>query len=97
MWAEITKPVKRLAGAAGTLTFNSGARILQIIAIGGAGGQIVLPTGDGSTTQTIPLPAAVVWTLQENHTGFAMQGAGAQLQIVFTSTVSYYVEYQDNY
>ncbi len=92
-WYGLRGPVKRWASASGTFTAAPGTRILQI---GFSGGTCQVPTGDGTSTQTLP-GVANMWTIiQENHTEFIMGtlgGTGAQLQIVFGSTASAYVEY----
>lgn len=95
MWYELGKPVLTLAGTSGTLTFNRGAVIMQIIAQGASNATVTVPTGDGSTTQTIPVPAGTTFRYQANHLNRTMQGSGTALQITFTSTLSYFVEYQD--
>ena len=89
-WYDIKGSIKTAAGSSGTVTLASGSRVLQIIF---AGGTCVLPTGDGSTTQTITGVSGAFFTLQEHHAIRVLQGAGAQLQIVFSGTTSYCVEY----
>ena len=89
-WYSIKGSIKTAAGTSGTVTLASGSRVLQIIF---AGGTCVLPTGDGSTTQTITGVAGQVFALQEHHAARVLQGTGAQLNIVFSGTTSYFVEY----
>jgi hypothetical protein len=92
-WYEISRVVQTKAGASGTVTFPTGTKILQIIVLGGSGATVTLPDGQGSTV-AIPIPSATdYWTLMEHHTARALQGSGAQLQIAFASTTSYFVEY----
>jgi hypothetical protein len=93
-WYDLKQTPKTYAGAAGTLTFNSGAKILQIIVVGAGGATIALPDGKGGIA-TIPVPSSSPWILEEHHAQRILQGSGAQLQIVFTSTVSYFVEYME--
>ena len=93
MWSELVGTPKRWSATAGTFTGVSGTRILQI---GFVGGTLVLPTGDGTTTQTITGVASQWFWLQENHVNFILGtggGTGAQLQLVFGSTTSAFVEY----
>lgn len=93
MWAGLSGQVKRRAGVSGTETFASGAFILQIKASAASSGTIQMPSGDGSTTITVTVPSGAPFSLQENHTNFVLQGAGTQLQLVFTSTNAYFIEY----
>jgi hypothetical protein len=93
MWYELTGSVKRWAAVSGTLTLPAGARVLQIKF---SGGTCVLPTGDGTTTQTITCPSGIWFDLQENHLGFIMGvagGTGSQLAIVFAGGAAAFVEY----
>src|SRR5271169_537554 len=91
-WYELASAPQTLAGTGAYSTpFPNGTRILQIHFVGGA---CTLPTGDGSTTQTITGVAAEWFVLGEHHAARILQGAGAQLQIVFTAGVTaYFVEY----
>ena len=54
-----------------------------------AGGTVAIPDGSGSAVATIPLVANVPFHLEEHHASRVLQGTGAQLQIVFTSTARF--------
>jgi hypothetical protein len=95
MWNELKGTVKRLAGSGAYSTpFAAGTRILKIIFVGGT---CVVPTGDGSTTQTITGITGIPFVIDEFHKEFLLGNGGesnAQLSIVFNGSVtSYYVEY----
>jgi hypothetical protein len=66
----------------------------MIVAIGGSGATLAIPNGQGGVA-TVPLPSSSPWMLEEHHAQRVLQGTGAQLQLVFASTVSYLVEYVD--
>jgi hypothetical protein len=53
----------------------------------------VLPTGDGTTTQTITGVTGQWFSMTEHHMSRIVQGTGTQLQLVFSGTSSYFVEY----
>lgn len=91
-WYDLKGAVKTFSGTSGTCTFPSGSRILQIVF---SGGTMTIPTGDGSTLQTVTGVAGQFWYLEEHHASRVLQGASgsSQLQIVFTGTASYFVEY----
>lgn len=96
MWLGLRGPVKIRAGTSGTETFTSGARILQIHAFpGGGGGTVTIPAKDSPTDPAVvTLPAGSGWWgWQKNHAVMSMQGTGAQLQIIFTGTSAYFLEY----
>jgi hypothetical protein len=94
MWHAIPGRVRYFTGTSGTVTFASGARILQIHALAGSGaGSVQIPTVDetGLGSVTIPLPGSSGWWgIQENHVNHEVP-VGAS--IVFTGTASYLVEY----
>jgi hypothetical protein len=93
-WTDIKKQVRFRAGTAGTETFNSGTAILSIIVVGAGGASMTLPSSSNSgATVTVPMPSSQPWELENHHLSHVLQGTGGNLQIVFTSTVSYFVEY----
>lgn len=93
MWYDLKGTAKTFAGAAGTVTFNPGARILQILAVsGGSGGSIALPDGKGGTA-TIPLGDFDLFDYSAHHTNRLMGAPQGGLTIVFTGTTRYFVEY----
>ena len=93
-WHDLKGSIRTAAGSSGTVTLSSGSRVLQVYAVAsGAGGAVAIPDGSGSAVATIPLVANVPLHLEEHHASRVLQGTGAQLQIVFTSTASYFVEY----
>lgn len=97
-WYELKGTVKTRAGTSGTETFSEGARILQIIVVGGTNATMQIPNGSGSTV-SVPMPSNTPWILEEDHASRIMGqkegGANTGLAIVFTATASYFVEYLD--
>jgi len=91
-WYDLKGGIRTLAGVGAYSTpFASGTRILQIKF---AGGSCTVPSGDGSTTQVITGLAGSFFDLQENHACRVLQGAGAQLEIAFSSDVaSWFIEF----
>jgi hypothetical protein len=93
-WFEIPRTIKTRAGTAGTETFSSGASILQIIVVGASGATVQVPNGNDNFA-TIPVPANTTWILQEHHAQRVMGPQQGGTKIVFTSTLSYFIEYID--
>ena len=87
-WQGVARVVARRSGTAATETFTKGSAILKINV---AGGSVTMPDGKGGTiTLTVP----VNWNYQaDSQLDFVMQGSGAQLQLVFSGSTSYFVEY----
>ncbi len=97
-WYGLRGPIKIRAGTSGTETFVSGAHILQWHAFpGGGGGTVTVPCKDSPTDPAvITLPAGSGWHgVQHNHALHVLQGTGTALQMVFTGTSAYYIEYSD--
>jgi len=86
VWSELRGKWAYQAGAAGTATLPKGAQVLQIIVEGGAGGTVTIFGGTA-----IPCVSGTPKAFRFNHLECASK-AGTQ-DIVFTNTVSYYVEY----
>lgn len=85
--------IKRATGTSGTLTLNSGARVLQIhaIPVSGSAGSVQI----FNDTNPVTLPAGSGWWgVQENH-GVTVVPPAPNNTIVFTTTAAYYVEYVD--
>ena len=87
-WQGIPRVVARRAGTAATETFKTGSVILKINV---AGGTVTMPDGKGGLiTLTVP----VNWNYQaDGQLDFTLQGSGAQLQLAFSGSTSYFVEY----
>lgn len=93
MWHEITGPVKRFAGASGTVTLPAGAQILSFIAHATSAGSVTFPDGIGGTV-TLPVPAGTWAAYDPKHLACAMGAAAGLDTVVFTSTDSYLLEVQ---
>ena len=92
MWYGLKGTVKRAAGVSGTVTLANGTRILQIHAFPSSGSNGTVQIGSDPAAVTLPAGSGW-WGLQENHVDLILSGSGAALTIVFTNTVSYFVEY----
>ena len=91
MWNTINGPIKRIAGAAGTITLSNGGKILSIIAHATSAGTVAFPDGMGGTL-SIPVPAGTWFAYDPKHLGCAIKAGGT---IVFTSTDSFLVEFME--
>lgn len=87
MWRELVGTWGYHAGVSGTLAMNAGDTVLQIIAHGGAGGGTVKIFGGDD----IVIPANDVVSIAFRHT--LVDAKTGALNIVFTTTTSYFVEY----
>lgn len=76
------------AGAAGTVTLPAGAILIAITAHATAASSLTIFGG-----QSIPIPAGMTWVLDLKHANFSAYGTGAQAQLVFTGTDSYFVHW----
>lgn len=84
--------IKYRSGTNGTETFVTGTRILQVHAIGA--GSIAMPAkGSPTDPVTITTLAASWFRLDEHHVDHVLNGTGAALQLVFSGTSAYFVEY----
>lgn len=91
-WYGLKGTVKRASGTAGTVTFVTGTRILQLHAFPSA--TLTGTVQIGSDPSAVTLPAASGWWgIQELHTDLILSGTGAAVQIVFSNTQSYFIEY----
>jgi hypothetical protein len=92
---EVRIPSRRRVGTSGTETFEAGTVILQVQAYNNnsANATVQMPKGDGQNTVSVTVVGASSFNYQTINGAFQMQGTGAQLQIVFTGTVSYFIEY----
>lgn len=94
MWHEITGPLKRYAGSSGTVTLPRGAKVISISAHATSAGTLAMNDGVGGTI-TIPIPANTWFVYDPKHLGYVANAAfGANLNLVFASTDSYFVEVQ---
>lgn len=92
-WWTVQGTIMTAAGTSGIVTLPAGARVLQIIASGGNGATIALPNGSGGTA-TIPIPSSTSpWILIEGHLSRVMGASQGGLNITFSATASYFVEY----
>lgn len=92
-WWTVQGTIATSAGTSGVVTFQPGARILQIIVSGGNGATIAVPNGMGGTA-TIPVPSSTSpWILIEGHLSRVMGSTQGGLTITFSGTASYFVEY----
>lgn len=93
MWHEISGPVKRYAGASGTVTLPKGAQILTISAHCTSAGTVAWDDGVGGTI-TVPVPAGTWFVYDPKHLACVAGTPSGALTVVFTTTDSYFVEVQ---
>lgn len=92
MWIDLNGPIKRVAGASGAPTFANGCKILSIVAHATSAGTVAFPSGIGSGTITVPVPAGTWYVYDPKHLGCIIPAGGT---ITFSSTDSYVVEYME--
>ena len=94
MWGDIKTPIKRVAGASGTVAIPVGAKILSMTVHATTAGTVAMWDQVGGTC-TIPIPAATWWIYQPLHLNATATNTGNS-SIVFTGTDSYFIEYTGN-
>lgn len=84
MASAIVGKITYYAGASGTVSLEAGEKLLHVRALGGSGGKLTIDGGD-----EIPLPASYVFDDANDSRTEEWMGP---IDLVFTSTVSYFVK-----
>ena len=90
MWQDIATPIKRYAGASGTLTVPVGAKVLAMTVHATTAGSVTFWDQVGGTV-TVPIPANTWWIYSPLHLNTTATNTGNQT-ITFTGTDSYFAE-----